>query len=83
VGLYRKLVFTLPDRALICQAKLACIGFHQHNRLGSEIAGHLSDLEEKLPKRVWFDFGLRKLLVMLRLAQTYLKSGESEQDAVV
>jgi len=49
----------LPNRALICQAKLACVGFHQYDRLGSEIAGHLSDLEEKLSKKVWYDFGLR------------------------
>lgn len=74
---------TLPDRALICQTKLACVGFHQYDRLGSEIAGHLSDLEEKLSKHVWYDFGLRKLLAIVRMAQTYLKSGESEEDAVV
>lgn len=73
----------LPNRALICQAKLACVGFHQYDRLGSEIAGHLSDLEEKLSKKVWYDFGLRKLLAIVRMAQTYLKSGESEENAVV
>jgi len=83
IEIFKAIDMAYPDRAAICSAKLACAGFQEHQRLGSAVAKLLSDFEEKLSEQLWYDFGLRKLLAVVRMSAAYLKSGDSEEDSVV
>lgn len=83
--IFNKIEMSLPDRAIIASVHFASQGFHSFAKIGPAVSSHLKALEDKLSKKLWYDFGLRKLLAVVRMSAAYLESSESksEDDAVV
>ena len=54
-------------------------------KLGPQVSSHLAALESALSKTAWYDFGLRRLLAIMKMSHAILESSESksEEDAVV
>ena len=54
-------------------------------KLGPQVSNLLAALESELSKTAWYDFGLRRLLAIIKMSHAILESSESksEEDAVV
>lgn len=73
----------LPDREVLAKFHLASVGFHDYDKYGKVLNSVNVMCEEKLTKCKWYDFGLRTLLLLIRIAGTLLlKPKCTEHDAL-
>jgi hypothetical protein len=49
-------------------------------RLGPLVSNLLAALESELSKTAWYDFGLRKLLAIIKMSHAILESSESKEE---
>ena len=63
----------IPPFDFILQNKLASQGFSEYWVLGKKLFETFSSFKENLPKKHYFDFGLRAMLATMRTAGAYLR----------
>lgn len=74
-NLFRPISFIVPDMHLIAEIKFYSMGIVEASSLAKKMANLLDTCKEQLTPQAHYDFGMRKMMMIIRRMQTICEKG--------